>query len=190
MVFDMLTFSEYVQAFSRRSLSERFVDMDSFFAGKTMKTMKILPQTKVTSKAHFLQLNEEAMSHPEWEGLILRQDAIYEGKRTKRMMKVKSFHDAEYKVLEVVSGPIRVIENGLEITETMLSNVNIEHKGFKVSVGSGWSLAERRQYHAHPDQLIGKLICVKYFEETTDQNGNLSLRFPTLKYVVGETRDV
>ena len=27
---------------------------------------------------------------------------------------------------------------------------------------------------------VGKTIKVKYFEETTDQNGNLSLRFPIL----------
>ena len=71
-----------------------------------------------------------------------------------------------------------------------VGNLVIEHKGNKVGVGTGLSLAQRKRWYEHPEEIIGKQICVKFFEETVDQNGNPSLRFPVLKYVYEEDRDV
>ena len=34
-----------------------------------------------------------------WEGFMLRKNVGYEGKRSKNLVKVKKFHDAEYEVL-------------------------------------------------------------------------------------------
>ena len=31
--------------------------------------------------------------------------------------------------------------------------------------------------------IIGKMITVQYFEETYNQNGGISLRFPTVKHI-------
>ena len=36
----------------------------------------------------------------------------------------------------------------------------------------------------------GKIITISYFEETKNQKGGISLRFPTLKVVHGEKREV
>jgi hypothetical protein len=39
--------------------------------------------------------------------------------------------------------------------------------------------------------ILNKIITVQYFEESTDsKTGDLSLRFPTLKIVHGEEREV
>ena len=65
----------------------------------------------------------------------------------------------------------------------VMRNVFITHKGTVVSVGSGFSLAERREYYKYPERIIGKEITVQYFEETTNQNGTVSLRFPTVKHI-------
>jgi len=70
----------------------------------------------------------------------------------------------------------------------LLSRVSILHKGHPVGVGSGFSLAERKYYHKHPDQLVGKTITVCYFEESCDENGIPSLRFPTIKTIHGNER--
>ena len=37
---------------------------------------------------------------------------------------------------------------------------------------------------------MGKIITVQYFEETTNQNGTQSLRFPTVKHVFENGRNV
>ena len=81
-----------------------------------------------------------------------------------------------------------MIVNGLEVTKEVLSNVIIEHKGNKVSVGSGFSLEEREYLKLNPNEILGKVITVKYFEETKNQSGNYSLRFPTVKVIHGNKR--
>jgi DNA ligase 1 len=42
------------------------------------------------------------MSNQEgWEGIMLRKDIGYEGKRSKNLLKVKKFYDAEYEVVRL-----------------------------------------------------------------------------------------
>ena len=70
----------------------------------------------------------------------------------------------------------------------MLSQVWIEHKGHKVKVGSGFTQEQRLQYT--DGSIVGKVITVQYFEETNNQEGGISLRFPTVKIIHGEKRDM
>ena len=97
-------------------------------------------------------------------------------------------HDAEYVVIDVENGTHRVIDGGREIEEEMLRAVMVEHKGNRVRVGSGFSIEQRRFYYQNPDEILGKTITVQYFEETTDQHGDHSLRFPVIKVVHGKER--
>ena len=64
----------------------------------------------------------------------------------------------------------------------------IEHKGHKVKVGSGWTQDQRLQYM--DGSIVGKTITVQYFEETKNDKGGISLRFPTVKIVHGEKREL
>jgi DNA ligase-1 len=182
-LFDMLTLEEFTTKQSIRLLSERRKDLIETI--KDNKYLKILPQIKVTSEEHLNELTELAKQN-KWEGLILRLDTTYKGKRSFDLLKVKKFCDAEYKILKVETGPFRVITNGIEVEENMLTNIIIEHKGNRVSVGSGFSLEERRLFFNNPELLIGKEITVKYFEETETEKDGVkvkSLRFPTKKHI-------
>ena len=105
-------------------------------------------------------------------------------------MKVKQFFDNEYVVVDVQMGPNRVIVDGVEVEEVMLRNVVIEHKGCKVAVGSGFNQEQRRQYFNKPEDILGKTITVQYFEESENQNGGFSLRFPVIKHVYENGRTV
>jgi DNA ligase-1 len=122
-----------------------------------------------------------------WEGFMLRKDVVYEGKRTKNLLKVKTFHDAEYTVTGVDYGPMSVVRNGKEVQETMLSQVWINHKGHEVKVGSGFNQEQRIKYMT--ENIIGKTITVQYFEETKNDKGGISLRFPTVKHIYENERD-
>lgn len=125
-----------------------------------------------------------------WEGLMFRKDTGYEGKRTNNLLKYKMFNDAEYKVIAVEEGDAQEVVNGVAHKIKCVGSLIIEHKGNKVGVGSGLSLAQRKQWHEHPEDIVGKTITVKYFEEIIDQNGNYSLRFPVLKAVFDKERDI
>ena len=125
-----------------------------------------------------------------WEGVMLRKNVPYKGKRSKDLLKYKSFHDAEYEVLDTEMGPFRYVKNGAECEEEMLSCVYIKHKDFTVRVGSGFTIEQRQYFYRNPDAILNKQITVQYFEETKNQDGGISLRFPTFKVLHGETRTV
>ena len=122
-----------------------------------------------------------------WEGFMLRKDAPYKSGRTKDLLKVKKFKDAEYKVVGYESGMMKYGTTEIPV----VTNILIEHKGNVVSVGSGISKEQRIAWYDEPANIVGKTVTIQYFEETVDsKTGNPSLRFPVLKYVYDEERDV
>ena len=127
-----------------------------------------------------------------WELNYSQGCTIQGGREVMIFLKSKKMHDAEYIVQSVETGPFRVIssDTGLEVEEEMLSRVNIIHKGNIVGVGSGFSLDQRRKYFASPEEIIGKTITVKYFEECNDKTGKKSLRFPIIKHIYENGREV
>ena len=122
-----------------------------------------------------------------WEGVMLRKNVGYEGKRTKNLLKVKKFHDAEYEVLGWDVDNHEVVRDGKSVSMTMLSQVWIEHKGYIVKVGSGFTQKQRLEYM--DGSIVGKQITVQYFEETHNDKGGISLRFPTVKHIYETQRD-
>lgn len=186
-VFDLLTLEEFSSRKSVRKLSERIAAIPGIIP-KDHAVLHTLPQTVVKSKGQYDSMMLEA-AEKGWEGLILRKDAPYKGKRSKDLLKCKNFFDAEYVVKDVEMGPFRYVHEGQEKEEEMLSCVTILHKGHEVRVGSGWSIEQRKAFHKNPGEILGKTIGVQYFEETKNQDGGISLRFPTVKIVHGDERN-
>ena len=188
-VFDYLMLEEFDSQESKRNLSNRLGNFNMIYniSVKELKCIDVLVQWKVESEDHFQELAELATKN-NWEGLILRKDCEYKGKRSNDLLKVKKFFDEEYIVKGVENSIHRIIVDGLEVEEEMLSNVIIEHKGCDVGVGSGFNQEERRLYFNNPELIIGKTITVQYFEETLNQDGCHSLRFPVVKYVYDKGR--
>ena len=121
---------------------------------------------------------------------MLRKDEPYKSGRTKDLLKVKTFYDAEYIVEDVVLGTATYNKGGAK-TYNVCSAIVINHKGNRVEVGSGLSFDQRIKWFNAPEKIIGKTVTVQYFEETTNKKNNLiSLRFPVLKYVYENGRTV
>jgi len=182
-IFDYLTLEEFDTQTSTRNLSLRL----STCVKPKLNCVEMLEQWKVESDEHFQELAELATKN-NWEGLILRKDCEYKGKRSNDLLKVKKFFDEEYVVKSIETSTHRIIVDGLEVEEEMLSNVVIEHKGCDVGVGSGFDQTERITYFKNPELIIGKTITVQYFEETLNQDGCHSLRFPVVKHVYDGVR--
>ena len=190
-VFDYLTHGEFFSGENIHLFSNRYkllVSCRTDYNRSSIRHITILEQMPYTLD-QFELMQQKAIDN-EWEGLILRKDVPYEGKRTKNMLKVKVFQDAEYIVKDIISGPIRYIKDGKDTEEIMLSAICIEHKGYKVNVGSGFSIEQRKAFYADPFLIIGKTILVKYFGESRNKNLELSLRFPTVKHIYENGRNV
>jgi DNA ligase-1 len=189
VMFDYLTLSEFDNKSSEMPLTGRlgrFAKIAEHIENSIY--LSVLQQVVVSDDDHFAKLSTEAeeLGH---EGLMVRKNVGYEGKRTQNLLKVKKFHDAEYQVIDLDFEDHRVIREGKEVVMPMLAQAWIEHKGYKVAVGSGWNQEQRIRYQKNPSELIGKTITVQYFEESKNQQGGLSLRFPTVKHVFENGRN-
>tara|TARA_B100001094_G_scaffold43354_1_gene38110 strand:+ start:3 stop:1256 length:1254 start_codon:yes stop_codon:yes gene_type:complete len=190
VMFDYLTLKEFDAKESEKTLAERimrFTKLDMMISDQD--SLSVLEQVVVSDDDHFAKLKADAEKAGH-EGVMLRKNVGYEGKRSQNLLKVKKFFDAEYKVERVDFEDHRVIREGKEVVIPMMAQAYISHKGFEVAVGSGWNQEQRIKYNANPDLIIGKEITVQYFEETKNQQGELSLRFPTVKHVFENGRNV
>lgn len=188
-IFDCLSLTEFTLGHGDTHLQSRLIHLLAFLDSEDIPHLSVLRQELVMDEEHFQEWVTRA-SDEGWEGVMLRKNVGYEGKRTKNLLKVKTFHDDEYIVRGTESGEIRHIVDGVDVEETMLSRIMIEHKGNIVGVGSGFSMEQRRDFHNDPSLIVGKTITVQYFEESQNQNGEFSLRFPVIKHIFENGRDV
>ena len=188
-VFDVLPLADFWAGASAARFSERQQRLASLLSALDCPRVQHVEQARHTEDS-FAEWSRRSDTGG-WEGLMLRRDAPYQGKRSKDVLKVKKFFTGEYVVENVTFAPMRFVneETGLEEEMQLLKAAEITHKGHTVSVGSGWSLEQRQRYYVDPDALIGQTIEVQYFEETQSRHGYTSLRFPTVKYVWGDARD-
>jgi len=186
-IFDYL----YVEAFESKEGSIKLFARYGYLLSlipKDNPILEVVEQVPMNEES-FTEMQKEA-SDKGWEGLILRRNVGYKGKRSNDILKVKKFYDDEYVVKSIDTGMFQVVIDGIRQEIETLTAVHIEHKGFDVKVGSGFSLEQRQYYYSNPNELIGKTITVQYFEETNNDKGGISLRFPTLKIIHGNTREV
>jgi len=95
-----------------------------------------------------------------YEGQIIRTNEKYENKRSKSLLKHKSFVDGEFTILGVEEG------KGNHAGKVGRLNFEINGKPFDAAVNGDWEYIERL-WHSR-DGLVGKTATVKYFELTED----------------------
>jgi DNA ligase-1 len=190
-MFDMLDMQDFNSKTSEVTFGQRIADLNALFNTSKLKLYSPLLIGVLEQKIGNDQVFSEMMAESKaggWEGLMLRKDSTYKGKRSNEILKVKQMFDEEYIVVDLENDVHRVIVDGAEVEEEMLKNVIIEHKGNRVHVGSGFSHEQRRHYFANPNEILGKQITVQYFEESQSKSGEYSLRFPVIKAVYDGVR--
>lgn len=175
IVFDMFPLDEFWNGQSKETYSERLLNY-------------LLPlRNKVTSN-HFENVSVVPMfyngyDHAEiwnWldyaenndmEGVIINLDTPYECKRSKNLIKVKKFYTYDLEVVDVEEGDGR--------NKGTLGALVVKYKDNTVNVGTGFTDEERKNFWENREDIIGRVIEVKYKEITTDKKTGLeSLQFP------------
>lgn len=183
--FDMLTLDEFTGG-GGRLYSERLECLRSLVPH--LSQVCALPQTRIDHSATFEALVRDS---GEWEGLMLREDVPYEGRRTSSMLKIRPQREAEYTVLGVEIRTMRLALAGIYADRRALASITIQHGGRRVSVGSGFRAHERIHYAKHPEDIIGHTVTVSYMAEApTLKDQETSLRFPVVKHVYREGRTI
>jgi DNA ligase-1 len=71
--------------------------------------------------------------------------------------KCKKWQDAEYTVVDVENSRMRLAVNGVYGEYDAMANIWIEHKGVRVSVGSGFTTDQRIQFGKNPDLIVSDI---------------------------------
>ena len=102
--------------------------------------------------------------------MINEAESLYQFKRTDKLLKVKLMFSCDLKVIGYEEGSGR--------NEGVLGALVVDYKNYKLKVGSGYTDSLRAKIWYNKENAIGKIIEVQYFEETGNQAGGKSLRFP------------
>ncbi|KAG0208557.1 hypothetical protein BGX33_006187 [Mortierella sp. NVP41] len=218
-IFDCLTDMEFKDRTSTRLFADRIQGVTRALTQAQSAQdggggfVKVLAQTGIGSYEQLQKIVARGVERG-WEGVMLRKNVGYEGKRSRNLLKVKQFQEAEFTVVEAMRGSMRLALGGeFEERDGLLANVVVIHRGNRVRVGSGFSVEERIRFGKDPSLIVGKTITVQYFAESSSKDsvvgggtaksssssivqGNedegdggdavWSLRFPTFKAIYGE----
>lgn len=110
-----------------------------------------------------------------WEGLMLNKDTKWENKRNNGILKVKTFKHADIVCTDVIEGDGKY--------KGTLGLIKCDYKGFELGVGSGFTDEQRNYYWKHKDEIIGKIVQIKYKGETKNKQGGVSVQFPIFQTI-------
>lgn len=174
-VFDMLPLDEFVSGKSKEGCFDRKAKLFNVLNTLGLTWIKGLPNLYVgDDKSEIARLLSEVEEQGK-EGLMLNTiDGIYECKRSKNLLKVKSMQTVDLRLIGFEEGTGKYVGK--------LGRINVEYKGNTVGVGSGFSDEERIEIWNNQEKYLGKIAEIQFFEETKNQNDDkLSLRFPVWK---------
>lgn len=184
VLFDVLPEEEFEKGISEDTYSTRKGFLEYFKQRIIEMTLENISIVEFVYSGYDHTEIKKALNYAEendWEGVMVNLDAPYVGKRTKNLIKVKKFYTYDLKVIGVEPGTGR---NANRVGKFIVS-----FKGNKVGVGSGLSDEQRDYYWEHPEEIIGRVIEVKYKEVTKNKDGTESLQFPTLVSIREEGKE-
>lgn len=172
LVFDAMSVSDFKTQTSSMTYIQRRQMLDCMSAFDTARYFELLPILyRGSDTSEITRILEEEVSNGE-EGIMINVcDALYEFKRTNALLKVKKMQTMD---LEIVG-----FEEGTGRLAGTLGAILVRYKkGNIVKVGSGFSDELRKQIWQHRNSHLGTICSIRYFEETTNAEGGMSLRFP------------
>jgi DNA ligase 1 len=173
IVYEILTNEEFEQGVSNLTFKERLNNLLAIkekIVNLKLQSLKIV--TYFYNGVDISQIErwlKYADTH-DMEGCILNKDALWQNKRNNSILKIKSFKSSDI----LCTG----IKEGSGKYENMLGNIICNYKGFELGVGSGFTDEQRNYYWNNPNEIVGKIVQIKYKEETKNKDGGISVQFP------------
>lgn len=175
-VFDIVPTEEFFKGESKDTYVNRREDMNTYFNKEEFSHLDLIPVLYFGDDVNKItEIANEQISNGE-EGIMINLNDTYKTRRHPGILKVKEFFTDDLLVTGIFEGTGKY--------EGTLGGVYVDYKGNEVKVGSGFNDSDRDRFFNNPDLIVGKVIEVQYFEETTNsKDDGLSLRFPVYKTV-------
>ena len=182
IIFDIIPISEFEKGKSKLNYKERLEQMNKIFEESLdkLKSVKQVPLFYIGKDLTQIPKLLDQVTSEGFEGLMLNTlNGHYQTKRTKDLLKIKEFHTIDVRVIGVEE----------DIRGGRCGSLTIDYKGYRVNV-AGLNDKLKEEFWNNPTNIIGKIIEVKYFEESSNANGGLSLRFPSFISVRTDKNEV
>lgn len=172
-IFDIIPVEEFEKGESTEGYRDRRQLLDGlsrtiFDDAKYVSVLPVLYEGTDQSKINDLL---SQMVREDKEGLMANLDVPYKCRRHNGILKIKRFYTMDLPILRCEEGTGRL--------KGTLGSFVLDYKGNEVSVGSGFTDAERAIFWAAKDKLTDLLCEVKYKEVSKDKKtGAESLQFP------------
>lgn len=171
-VYDCISNFEWENKNCKKSYEERLSDIRSVLNGVISDYTKIIDTSTdlVRTSKEVVELYKNYLNKG-YEGVMIKDvDGKYKWKRVTlrsgEMIKLKPFKSLDLEVISIYDGEGKF--------QGMAGGVVVDYNGVSVNCGSGFDDAMRKKMAEEPEQFVGKMVEIKYFEETPDG----SLRSP------------
>ena len=182
VVFDIFPKEEFLNLHtSKKTYKERRKDLDrleeSIIASGITNLSVVERLYEGTDHSQIWKWLDYADEDMGWEGIMINLDTQYECKRTKNLIKVKRFFEKDLRCTKV-----NIATSGKD--KGIMGSITCNYFDNTVDVGSGFNDSQREYYARHPEEIVGKIVSVKYKEETQNKDGGKSLQFPVYMGIV------
>lgn len=175
--FDYLTLDEWKAQECTHKYSERRAKLDTF---KDRSEFVVITEVLYSGSdvSMIEKLHTEAKEHNQ-EGIMINlNDAYYEFKRTKVLLKAKAFQDCDAWIDDIVEGTGK---NANRLGAFKCHFDESDGNVVEFECGSGFTDADRDEFWNNKEKYIGRVCECKYFEITVNKDGKKSVRFPVFK---------
>ena len=175
VIFDMVSLNDYRKQENNETYEVRQARLNEMIIPNDY--IRLVPSYGKTNDVNKVyEILNEVTSQDE-EGLMLNLvSGVYRfGKRSSELLKVKAMHTCDLKCIDVQEGEGKYANT--------LGRILCLYKGHVLKVGSGFSDEQREYYWKHKDKIKMHIVEVQYFEESNNEQGGLSLRFPVFKRI-------
>ena len=175
VIFDMVSLNDYRKQENNETYEVRQARLNEMIIPNDY--IRLVPSYGKTNDVNRVyEILNEVTSQDE-EGLMLNLvSGVYRfGKRSSELLKVKAMHTCDLKCIDVQEGEGKYANT--------LGRILCLYKGHILKVGSGFSDEQREYYWKHKDKIKMHIVEVQYFEESNNEQGGLSLRFPVFKRI-------
>lgn len=174
VIFDMLPVNEFQNGESALTYKQRLEQLRTLtdkIKHLGLASIRTVEALYTGTDAEMIDKLLDKMVSEDKEGLMLNRDSKYYCKRHNGILKVKRFYTVDLRVTGFEEGSGR-------LAGTFGAFV-VDYKGNSLNVGSGMTDEQRSEFWAMRERLVGRVIEVKYKEESTDKKTGLcSLQFP------------
>ena len=174
VIFDLVPAEEYKSKKFTTKYSKRKQDLlllQEKIKENNLQNIEIVPMFyEGTDQAQIMKWLDYAVEHG-MEGCMINKDKPYAAKRTTDLIKVKRFSECDIRCIG--------IEEGEGKNKGTLGAIVCNYKGNQLRVGSGFTDEQREFYWNNEEEIVGKIVTVKYKEETNNKKGGVSLQFGT-----------